>query len=307
MKHAAFVLLLWASPALADELNGALPSFDFRPSARALPGQPPIAARPVLRRPAPSEAARPDAFDSNDGFRAALLSPAASDRWLVPTVQGDVMLVVEKGYLTGAELDGFCADVQEGVAGVPRVTGRVSRIRGRFTIYVYDRGPISQADVPGLARGEKGLMLRFVKEKADPLFHELTHLLAGYSHSQSLGEGIANVVQSRFRPGRAAAFIAAGADPHAESRRALAAYGADFRALIGAPGHEIRPEWREKRFDFYYASWSFSEFLLARGTMADFWTVADAGASDATYRRVYGAARAQLVEAWAARTASAAP
>lgn len=298
-------LLLLAAPALGNELGGALPPLKFGVPLPILPDMPVVRSRPVLRRPAPPEAANPDRFDRNDEFRRALLAPAASDRWLVPTVQGDVMLVVEKGYLTEAELDAFCADVQEGVAGVPRVTGRSSRIRGRFTLYVYDEGPLSEASVPGLARGEKAIMLRFVKEKHDPLFHELTHLLAGYSASQSLGEGIADVVQARFRPGRASAFMAADTDPHAESRRALAAWGPELRRLVGAPGHEISLDERQKRFDFYYASWSFADTLVRARGMEAFWRVADAGGADAAYRADFGMDRAALVSAWVTATTRA--
>lgn len=306
MKSAALALLLLAAPAFAGEFDAALPGLRFGVPSSILADIPAVSGRAVLpRRPAPPEAARPDAFDSNDAFRANLLRPENSDRYLVNTVQGEVMLVVEKGYLDAASLDQLTLDIVEAVAGVPRATGRPSRIRGRFTIYVYDDGPLSEADVPGLARGEKGLMLRFVKEKHDPLFHELTHLLAGYSASQSLGEGIADVVQSRFRPGRASAFMAAGTDPHAEARRALSTYGRDFVALIGAPGHEIRLDERQKRFDFYYCSWSFAEYLLTRGDMAAFWRVADAGGTDAAYRASYGLTRAQLVADWVTRTSRA--
>lgn len=286
-------LLATAFPASAYELNGALPALRFASAPSA------VAGRPVLRRRAPAQEARPDAFDENDGFRRALLAPAASERWLVPTVQGDVLLVAEKGYLDAAALDRFCADVQEAVAAIPLVTGRPSLVRGRFTLYVYDEGPMSEADVPGAEPGEKGVMLRFVREKSDPLFHELTHLLAGYSESQSLGEGLADVVQERLRPGRESAFIPAGTDPHAKARAALAAYGPPFFEMIGSPGY-YRFGPGDIRFDFYYCSWSFAKFLLRQGSMADAWAVADAGGDDEAYRRVYGRGRAELVAAWMA-------
>lgn len=262
-----------------------------------------IAERPVVRRPAPAEEAVAAGGTAEIAvFRRTLLDPARSDRWLVSTIQGDVLLVVEKGYLDEAALDRFCTDLQEGVASVPRVTGRVSRIRGRFTVYVYDRGPISQTGVRGVAAGERGLLLRFVREGRDPLFHELTHLLAGSSGSQSLGEGIADVVQSRLRPGRASAFMRAGTNPDRNAALALAKYGDDFRAVIGAPGNSVPIAAEQTRYDFYYCSWSFANFLLARGSMADFWTVADAGGADAAYQRVYGLTRPELVRDWVAET-----
>jgi hypothetical protein len=303
MKRTVLALLLAATPALGQEFGGALPPLKFGVPLPAPPDMPAIRSRAVLRRPAPPETARPDAFDDADGFRAALL--ASGERWLVSTAQGDVLLVVERGYLDGAALDRLAADLQEGVAGVPRVTGRRSRIPGRFTVYVYDQGPLSEADVPGAQPGEKGLMLRFVKEQGEPLFHELTHLLAGYSESQSLGEGIADVVQSRFRPGRASGFKDAGVDPDAKARAAFAAYGAPFLETIGAPGY-YRFSAPEVRFDFYYCSWSFAKFLVARAPgMAGFWRVADAGGTDESYRAVYGKDRAALVAEWVTATSRA--
>jgi hypothetical protein len=254
-----------------------------------------------LRRPAaPEEAAPAGGGDAElAAFRRTLLDPMRADRWLVPTIQGDVLVVVEKGYLDEAALDRFCAELQEGVAAVPSVTGRASHVRGRFTVYVYDRGPISQTGVRGVAAGERGLLLRFVKERRDPLFHELTHLLAGSSRSQSLSEGIAEVVQARLRPGRANAFIRAGADPDRNAAAALANYGEEFRAGIGAPGNPMPLTAEPMRYDFYYCSWSFAQFLLARGSMADFWALADAGGNDAAYQRLYGRPRAELVREWA--------
>ena len=268
---------------------------DAPPSAADAPE---VRSEPAaLRRPAPMEEAAPERGDAeNAAFRRALLEPARSDRWLVPTVRGEVLVVVEKGYLDDAALDRFCAELQEGVAAVPRITGRTPRAPGRFTVYVYDRGPISQTGVRGVAARERGLFLRFVRERRDPLFHELTHLLAGSSQSQSLSEGIAEVVQAQLRPGRANAFMRAGADPERNAAVALAKYGEAFRATIGAPGASVPPGNDQTRYDFYYASWSFAKFLLARGTMADFWMVADAGGADAAYQRVFGLTRAELVQ-----------
>ena len=238
-KLSVFVVLAAAG---AGDSGAGLAASDLSPVADA-----------VVRRLAPDEEAAPSGGDAEiSAFRRALLDQARSERWLVNTIQGEVLLVVEKGYVDAATLDRFCADLQEAVAGVPRITGRASRVRGRFTVYVYDRGPISRSGVRGVAAGERGLMLRFVKEGRDPLFHELTHLLAGTSGSQSLGEGIADIVQSRARPGRASAFMRAGTDPDRNAAAALAKYGEPFRAMIGAPGYPIRITNDESRYDFYY-------------------------------------------------------
>lgn len=266
----------------------------------------PTAVR-VLRLPAPAETAAPDAFDSNDDFRRALLDPAHSDRGLVPTEYGGIMLVVEKGYLSDARLDRLASDLQEAVSAVPRLTGRPAHIRARFTVYVYDEGPLSEADVPGLRPGEKGLMLRFVKDDAEPLFHEITHMLAGYSDSQSLGEGIADWVQDTLRPGSAHAFVPAHTDPDVMAKAALARWPADFATTIGAPGYWFQGSNRDIRFDFYYCSWSFARFLMTKGDAKAFWSVADAGGKPAAYQRAYGRSYASLIAEWKSVVSRAKP
>ncbi len=264
------------------------------------PGEPPTVAAPqgkaILRAPAAPETAAPDAFDSNDAHRRELLS--SGDRWTVPTASGTILLVVEKGYLDAKQLDRVAADLQEAVVAIPRLTGRPSRIRGRFTVYLYDRGPMSEADVPGAQPGEKGLMLRFAKTEEEPLFHEMTHLLAGYSDSQSLGEGGADWVQEKLRPGRARSFVPANTNPHAMAKAALARWPADFLTTIGAPGYWFKMSGRDIRVDFYYCSWSFADFLLRQGDMKAFWAVADAGGKPAAYLKAYGKTYDQLIAAW---------
>jgi hypothetical protein len=299
--RAAALILLLAVPAGAQvSLEGAFDAARaFRP-ATPLPTVALPAPKAVLRLPAPAEAAAPDAFDSNDVFRAALLAPGRSDRWLVPVEFGQVLLVVEKNYLSDARLDQLCADIQEAVSAVPRLTGRPPLIKTRFTVYVYDEGPLSEADVPGLRPGEKGLMLRFVKDDAEPLFHELTHMLAGYSDSQSLGEGIADWVQETLRPGRAHAFVPANTNPDAMAKAALAKRPAAFKTTIGAPGYWFQGSNKDIRFDFYYCSWSFARFLMKRGDVKAFWSVADAGGKPAAYLKAYGRSYDRLISDWTA-------
>ena len=261
----------------------------------------------VLRVPAPPETAAPDKDDDNDDFRRALLDPKSSDRWIVPTELGGIMLVVQKGYIGDARLDQLAADLQEAVSAIPRLTGRPPLIRDRFTVYVYDRGPLSESNVPGLRPGETGLMLRFVKEDAEPLFHEMTHMLAGYSDSQSLAEGIAEWVQERERPGRANAFMPANVNPHKMAKAALAKWPAAFLTTIGAPGYWFRGSNQDIRFDFYYCSWSFADFLLRQGDMKAFWSVVDAGGKPEAYRRAYGRSYDELIKSWAGEVNRSAP
>ena len=289
----------------AFEMGRALRS---APSAAKMGREEPT-AKAVLRFPAPPEAAAPDKYDDgNDDFRRALLDWKRSDRWFVPTGLGGVMLVIEKGYIDDARLDRLCADLREAVFAIPRLTGRPPLIRARFTVYVYDQGPSSKEDVPGLRPGERGLMLRTVKNDAEPLFHEMTHLLAGYSDSWSLGEGIADWVQARERPGRAYAFVPANTNPDAMAKAALARRPAAFGALIGAPGREINDNSdRDVRRDFYYCSWSFVSFLIRQGDMKAFWLVADAGGKPEAYQAAYGKSFTALHAAWIEELSRAAP
>lgn len=298
----AALAALLAGPSAAQNtaLDAALRGRDL-----AVVAAPP--AQRVLRAPAPPETAAPDQFDSNDAFRRALLDPARSERWSVPTDLGGILLVVEKGYLDAARLDRLCADLQEAVSAVPRLTGRPPLERARFTVYVYDEGPLSESGVPGLRPGEKGLMLRFVKDEAEPLFHEMTHILAGYSDSQSLGEGIADWVQETLRPGRAHAFVPAGTDPDAKAMAALARWPAAFRTTIGAPGYWFQGARGDIRFDFYYCSWSFAAYLMRQGDAKAFWSVADAGGKPAAYRRAYGRSYDDLIAAWIKEASRAKP
>jgi hypothetical protein len=266
------------------------------PSARARA----LEGAAVLRQPAPAESYKPDFLgDDNDAFRRLLLNPAASERWLVPTQTGGVLLVVEKGYLDEAGLDRLAADLQEATAGIPAFVGVPSKLRGRFTLYVYNDGPFSRAHVPGAMPGEQGLMLRFVREGKDPLFHEMTHMLVGYSQSQSLAEGLADVVQARFRPGQASAFVAAGTDPDAMARMATVVQRPSFFKTLGAFGAW---DWQdsETRKDFYYCSWSFARFLLKRAPMPALVAVYASGGGDEEYLRGYGKNRDELVAAWRA-------
>lgn len=300
--YAAVLLVLLAAPAGAQEtLESAFAAARaLRLDAAAKAGPPPRPAKPVLRVPAASEQARPDAFDDKDDFRRALLAPARSDRWFVPTELGGVLLVVQKGYVSETRLDTLAADLQEAVFWIPRLTGRPPLVRARFTVYVYENGPLSEADVPGAQPGEKGVMLRFVKDDAEPLFHEVTHTLAGAGRSQSLNEGVAEWVQANRRPGRAHAFVPAGANPDALAKDALAKRPLAFRETIGAPGFYFVGSNREIRFDFYYCSWSYVNFLLRRGSLATFWSVLDQSGAPEAYSRAYGRSREQLVAEWIA-------
>ena len=311
-RAAAVLAVLLAAPAGAQvSLESAFQS--MRALQAAPVGKAPFAdvATPpsarVIRVPAPPETAAPDAYDHNDDFRRSLLDPKNSDRWFVPTELGGILLVVQKGYVDDARLDRLAADLQEAVTAIPRLTGRRSLVLDRFTVYVYDDGPMSEADVPGLKHGERGLMLRFVKENEEPLFHELTHLLSGYSDSQSLGEGIAEWVQDVERPGRANAFIPAHTNPDAKAKAALTKWPPAFLTTIGAPGYWFKGSNDDIRFDFYYCSWSFAAFLMRQGDAKAFWTVADAGGKPEAYQRVYGRSYDALISAWTAEVNRSAP
>lgn len=282
---------------LAAAWEAARPGPDRRPSDSRTPQPAPAREVPACA-PAPPEAANPDAFDGNDEFRRNLLDGKTSDLYRVEAL-GGILLVVQKGYLDAGELARLCSDLSEATREVPRVTRRSPLARTRFTVYVYPGGPVSEAHVPGAQPGETGVMLKFVKEDRAPLFHELTHLLAGYSNSQSLAEGVADYVQRELRPGKANGFMPADADADSRSRAALASYPHAFAEAVGAPGHQ---SWTDPqvRFDFYYASLSFVDFLLRQGDMKRLWSVIDAGGAPAAYEQSYRRSRAALVAEWKA-------
>jgi hypothetical protein len=260
----------------------------------------------VLRVPAPYEEAVPDASFEYEDFRQSLAGRARSDRWLVPCGSLSVLLVVEKGYLDGAGLDRLASEVQEAVSGIPEFTRRPPRIQGRFALFVSEGSPPSNAGGPGIRKGEKGVFLKFYKEDRSPLFHELTHLLAGSSHSQSLSDGMADCVQDRFRPGKANAFTPAGTDPDEKAREALEPDPSWLLSTVGSPGF---PAWtgEEAREGFYYCSWSFVRFLIRRGGMAAAWSLLDAGGAEEAYVRAFGKGRDRLVGEWARSIGARAP
>ena len=256
----------------------------------------PLTAAEPLCRPAAREASRPDAFDGADFFRARLLEEGQS--YLLPGAPA-AFIVAEPGYLDSDSLGRFCAELARGLTAIPLLLGRSAALGERVTVYVYGSGPdapISQALVPGARAGEKGVMLRYVREDRAPLFHELNHLLAGLPGSASLSEGFADFVQARLAPGKASAFTPAGTDPHARARQALLAHP---RLLVGmgAPGagRWSSPEEREA---FYFASWSYVDFLIARGGMPAFLQVFDGGGSDASCRRAFGQSCRKLRADW---------
>lgn len=264
----------------------------------------PVPGKAVRLVPIAAETAHADTFGRDDEFRRKLLTPGRSDWYIIPTRAGDVLLVVQKGYLDAARLESLAADVQEADAALPLWGGR-RLVRARYTLYVYDDAlddevtPISEADVPGAQHGERGVELRFVKDRTEPLFHEFTHLLVGGDgDSQSLSEGLADTAEDKFRPGHAHAFVLANTNPDALCAEAVARYPAPFYEAIGAPGYS---NWSGAhiRFDFYYCSWSFTRWLVGSGSPARVISVLDAGAADAAYVKAFGAPLAELRARWA--------
>lgn len=297
----ALALILLSAPARAQDpaplgkaYSDAQTSLQTRDADKT-----PVASTPVRFKPVTPEKSKPDAFDGNDKFRKGLLAPGHSDWYTVPSSMGDILLLVEKGYLTSAQIGALASEIQDAVTSIPAYAARPSRIKGRLTIYVYDQGPISEADVPGPQPGERALMLRFVKEDKDPLFHELTHMIVGYGDSQSLSEGIAEVFQDHLRPGRPNAFVPANCDPDPLAKAAVAQYPTPFFEAIGAP--EMN-SWSgaQIRFDFYFASWSFVRYLISLKDLKTFLPVMDAGGSPASYQAAYGKDLPTLRAAWLA-------
>ncbi len=244
-------------------------------------------------------------FSGDDDFRRDMMR--AADRWEVFAGAG-VDMLVEPGYMADAAVEAFCAEVVEARAAVPAVLGRAEKVRGRFTLYVFDSGPMSESDVPGVAAGQPGIMLRFVKEGESPLFHEFTHLLGGYG-SQSLSEGLADYVQNRIRPGKASGFKPAGLNPHEKALFAAGKLGKAYQGAVGAPDKTL---WQvveaadgvdlggaSPRHLFYYGSWSFVDYLVGLKGLPAFLAVHDAGGTEASYRTAYGKSADALRRDWA--------
>jgi hypothetical protein len=242
--------------------------------------------------------------DSIDEFRDRLLREG--DHYALRCGPPPALLVVQKGYLTREQLGAFAVDLNEGIAGIPALVGRVPP-RARFTMYLFGNlpdAPISRQNDLGERPGERAIFLRWVKEGIAPLFHELTHLLVpGADESDSLGEGFADWVQARFRPGKEFGFTPAGANPHELARKAIDRYPRAFYETIGA---KETPGWSssEVRQAFYHASWSFADYLIALKGLPAFLTVYDASGSEASYLKAYGRTLSALREDWRARLPS---
>lgn len=296
-------LCLGAVAGVLEPVGPTLPPFLL--NLQDAPGQEPLPApgKPLPYMPVAPEPAAPDACDIHDAFRRDLLDGRNSEHYLVKSSSAEILLVVQKGYLDAAALKRFSSDLLEAAAEIPKLAGRVSKIKGRFTVYAYDQTflekdtPISQADVPRAKPGERGVMLRFAKEDRAPVFHELTHLLVGHSSSQSLAEGLADYVEERLRPGKARSFVPAKTDPHREARAAIRRYPPRFLETIGAPG---RHSWSapEVRFSFYYASWSFADHLIRLKGLKTFLAVMDSGGEERAYLKTYGKGLEELRRDW---------
>ncbi|HVA67614.1 MAG TPA: hypothetical protein VNK24_11955 [Elusimicrobiota bacterium] len=276
-----FSLLAAALGARAEEQPSALQYLRrIAPrQALALPAAPKAA---LSYRQIPPAAANPDSYNDNDAFRRKMLAPGNSDEYLVRTDLGGILLVVQKGYLEARQTAGLVSELQQAVRDVPLLTGRPPLVRKRFTVYVYDDGPISEAGVPGALPGETGLMLAWVKEGNAPIFHEMTHLLAGYTANRS--------PWPRASP---APFMVADADPDKAAKRILAQDPPMLVEGLGGPGYYNFSSQRI-RVD----SWSFVDFLLRQGGMAKLWTLIDAGGTPAAYRKIYKTPYAALFADW---------
>lgn len=120
--------------------------------------------------------------------------------------------------------------------------------------------------------------------------HELAHLLTWRYHSHTLREGIADWLALALHPG-------AGVGPNVEGYANPPAVTPDILAVLGttAPAPASLSTDATVRSAYYYASYRFVEFLIARGGIERFWRVYDAADPAAAMPSEYGASREELV------------
>lgn len=220
------------------------------------------------------------------------------DHYLFTGEAGDILLVVEKDYLTVEEVERVGTTLTDARRNVAEFLNKKDEL-GRLTIYVYDEGPYSTAHVPGAFLGEQGILLKFAKENEAPDYHELTHMLAGnHTRSTSLSEGLADFVQQKFRPEVASSFVPANADIRALAKEAIQSYP-ELLDVIGSPSQVTFPPFHpDVRHDFYFASCSFVTYLATLGDLDQLMNVYNRHGYDGAYQEAYGLSRESLIHDW---------
>ena len=248
--------------------------------------------------------AAPARYDNADPFRRNLLEHGDIFHLDVPGT-GGARLAVEHGYLNSRELKRIAADIAEALVEVPRQVGRGFITPHRITVYLYqinaDR-PSSYTAKIGVSKDEWGIMLVFAKDDEAPTFHEFTHMteaLFETATSESLSEGLADTIQHRIRPLKASAFTPAGVTAEDQARLALKKPQiGPVLELIGGDRDEIDFSALGFRFDFYWMSWSFVEFLARRYGIATVIRLLDGSGRDSIYIAETRATAAELRNDW---------
>lgn len=255
-------------------------------------------------RPAPQKIEYNNHFNKYDDFRKSLLETGQVYDLDTPKSPG-ARLVVEKKYLTKPQFERTVYEIAQALDEVPQFVGRSFITKKRITIYIYqidNTKPISMAGKIGPAPGSWGIMLAFAKEDEAPIVHEFTHLTERHwnrTGSQSLSEGFAEYVSSKLNPGKAHAFTPANADADQLAQKALQSYTQiKFLQYIGTEGSVDTWPAAHVRFDFYFTSWSFVNFLVSNGGIPNFLKVLDAGGTPKAYSKVYGQSYKVLLNQW---------
>jgi len=121
--------------------------------------------------------------------------------------------------------------------------------------------------------------------------HELAHLLTWRYHSHTLREGLADWLALELHPG-------AAVGPNEPYSRPLVV-GADIDAYLGTtrPAPDALTSNAGFRQLYYFASFRFVRYLVARGGMATFLQLYDARDPQAEFPHLYGASREALAKA----------
>ncbi len=251
-------------------------------------------------------------FDYSDAFREELLS--TGELYLLKTSDKHrALLVIEKNYLTAHEIQWVSGEIAEALNGVSKLLNRPYLEKNIITYYIvsdtsYGAKILSYAAPIGSNLGTWGIMLKYVKEKEAPVFHETAHLAEPMSPimPNSLSEGIADYAQQAFRPGLPYAFVPQNIDVNAAARRALKLYDQipEFKNTIGSQApywpklEEMDPD-LPSVYAFYFTSHSFVNFLVYKYGLEKVLQNLEANSTEQAYLDIFQVSLSSLKDDWA--------
>jgi len=117
------------------------------------------------------------------------------------TITKRAYLWTEKGYLTEDEIKDFGIKSDKGIEDVEKYLKKSSNNNISYDGYEKMHFIItSEAGISGTRSGVSKIQLSWVKEKASPYVHEITHIVAGLSKYRWLSEGLPVLVDDLYNP-----------------------------------------------------------------------------------------------------------